>query len=110
MNETGMNIDVGTLIMYLIQAIILILMILIVKMFRNGGKDENGKKINNPYPGYGSKCIEHEGEIVKHETSIGYIVKTLEVDQKTIKDLDKKVDSGFLQTNRLIQKAFKLYE
>jgi len=108
MNGTGINIDVGTLIMYLIQAIILILMILLVRMFRNGGpKDENGKKRFIPNPGYGTKCIEHEGTIIKHETSIEYIVKTLESDQRTIKELDKKVDNGFFQINRLIQKALK---
>lgn len=104
----GITIEVGTLIMYLIQAIILILMILLVRMFRNGGpKDENGKRMFIPNPGYGTKCIEHEGSLVKHETSIGYIVKTLETDQETIKSLDKKIDAGFNQMNALVRKAIK---
>ena len=108
MNETGINIDAGTLIMYLIQAIILILMILLVRMFRNGGtKDENGKKRFIPNPGYGSKCIEHEGILRENKTSIGYIVKTLESDEKTIKELGKKVDTGFNQMNELVRKAVK---
>ena len=109
MNGTNLSIDVGTLVMYLIQAIILILMILLVKMFRNGGpKDANGKRRFIPNPGYGTKCIEHEGQLVKHGTSIEYIVKTLESDQKTIKTLNNKVEAGFNEVNRLIQKALKI--
>lgn len=103
----GVMIQVGTLIMYLIQAIILVLMILLIRMFRNGGKDSNGKRIN-PNPGYGTKCIEHEGMIVKHETSIGYIVKTLEADQKSINALNNKIDTGFNHINALIQKALRV--
>ena len=69
-----MEIPAGQLILYLFQAIILLLLILLMRMFRNEGT----KNLGNGGPGKATICIDRGEKIQKHETELSHLIKDLD--------------------------------
>ena len=62
------------LILYLFQALILLLLILLMRMLRNGGT----KDLGNGGPGKATICIERGEKIQKYDTELLHLIKDLD--------------------------------
>ena len=69
-----MEIQASQLILYLFQAIILLLLILLMRMLRNGGSKNPG----NGGPGKATICIERGEKIQKHDTELLHLIKDMD--------------------------------
>lgn len=83
----GIEINAGTLVMYLIQAVILILIILLIKIYRNGGL----KSPMNGNPGKAKTCIEHGEKITEHDTVLKHLCKDIDEEKSDRKQFRKDV-------------------
>lgn len=85
-----MPINAGQLIQYLIQAVIVLLLILLMKILRNGGS----RTVKQEEPGKAEVCIERGEQLQKHETELEHLIKDLDEEKENRKQFRKDISTN----------------